>query len=63
MNTATLGQFILETARSAEKKTKIDEQQAAQVRDSLTERVSEKLEELRTLQRKAYEDSKTVTVF
>ncbi|HEX7888503.1 MAG TPA: hypothetical protein VF522_04010 [Ramlibacter sp.] len=63
MNTATLGQFVLDTARSAEKNKKFPEQQAAQVRDLLTERMNEKIEELRALQRRAYEDSKSVTVF
>lgn len=60
---ASLGQFVLETARSTEKTKKIPELQASQIRDALSERVDEKIEKLRSVQRKAYEDAKSITVF
>lgn len=63
MTTATLGQFVLDTARSPERKRQMPEQQAREVRNQLSEQVSEKVEALRAMQRRAYENSKSVTVF
>lgn len=63
MTTATLGQFVLDTARSPEKQRQMPDHQAREVRNQLSKQVAEKVEELRALQRRAYENSKSITVF
>ncbi|MCA3236991.1 MAG: hypothetical protein ACK5PF_12050 [bacterium] len=63
MESSTLGLFVLETARGNKKTSVLPEKQAKEVRDQLSERVSEKVEQIRALQRRAYENAKAVTVF
>jgi hypothetical protein len=59
----SLGWFVLETARGQSKTTEMEVSQAKEVREQLSERINSKVEEIRTSQRRAYEESKSITVF
>jgi hypothetical protein len=63
MTASTLGRFVLDTARGNKKENPMPENQAREVRDQLSKRTSEKVEIIHALQRRAYENSKSVTVF
>jgi len=63
MKTVTIGEFLLETARGTEKERVMSEEVAYEARHQLSERVSPKIEEIRSEQRRAFEDSKAVVLF
>ncbi|MBY4733807.1 hypothetical protein K6V90_25030 [Cupriavidus pauculus] len=63
MKTMTIAEFMLETARGAQKQRILPEKVANEVRSQLAQRVEPKIEEIRSEQRKAFEDSKTVVLF
>jgi predicted Holliday junction resolvase-like endonuclease len=63
MKTVTIGEFLLETARGTEKERVMSEEVAHEARHQLSERVSPKIEEIRSEQRRAFEDSKAVVLF
>lgn len=62
-STTTLGWFVLETASGNQKTAQLPPKQAQEVNEQLCERINAKVEEIRTSQRRAFEESKAVTVF
>tara|TARA_R110001599_G_scaffold353676_1_gene595142 strand:+ start:180689 stop:180844 length:156 start_codon:yes stop_codon:yes gene_type:complete len=50
-------------ARGTEKKHVFDASRAQEVRDQLSERINTRVEEIRTQQRRAFEEGKPVTIF
>ena len=63
MSASILGRFVLDTARGDKKTNQMPLEQAEKVRDQLAARVSNKVEEIRALERRAHDNAKTVTVF
>ena len=61
--TTSLGWFVLETAQGKSKTNVMTESKAKEVREQLSERINSKVEEIRTLHRRAIEESKSITVF
>ncbi|WP_151448960.1 hypothetical protein [Lacisediminimonas profundi] len=59
----TLGWFVLETAQGNAKTHVLQEKQAEEVRDCLSQRIDSKVEKIRSSQRRAFEESKAITVF
>jgi len=58
-----LGLFVLEAARGNEKKHVFTADRAQTVREQLSETINGKVEEIRSKQRRALEESATVTIF
>lgn len=61
--TTTFGGFLLQTAMGVEKRQTMPDNQAKEVREQLSQQIVTKVEQIRTLQRKAFDESKTVTIF
>jgi hypothetical protein len=61
--TATFGGFVLQAATGVEKRQTMPDKEAKEVREQLSQRIATKVEQIRTQQRKAFDESKTVTVF
>jgi hypothetical protein len=59
----TFGSFVLQTATGAVKRHTLPDNQAKEVREQLSQRIVSRVEEIRNLQRKAFDESKAVTVF
>jgi hypothetical protein len=62
MSTETLGAFLLDTARGKTKESKIPDTLATEINAEMSKRIAPKIEEIRKEQRKALEDSKSVTL-
>lgn len=54
---------MLDTARGDKKTNQMPLEQAEKVRDQLAARVSNRVEEIRALERRAHDNANTVTVF
>jgi hypothetical protein len=63
MQAITFGSFVLQTATGTQKTNTMPDNQAKAVREQLSERIITRVEEIRTSQRRAYDESKAVTVF
>ena len=61
--TTTFGSFVLDIANGAQKSQNMPATQAKEVREQLSARISTKVEEIRTSQRKNLDETKTITVF
>ncbi|HJV72734.1 MAG TPA: hypothetical protein VJ654_00805 [Noviherbaspirillum sp.] len=61
--TTSLGWFVLETAQGHSKTNLMTESKAKEVSEQLSERINSKVEEIRTMQRRAVEESNAITVF
>jgi hypothetical protein len=59
----TFGSFVLQTATGTQKHHTLPDNQAKEVREQLSQRIITRVEEIRNSQRKAYDESKAVTVF
>jgi hypothetical protein len=62
-STVTLGRFVLQTAQGNEKVHAMPAQDAKKVCEQLFVRISTQVEEIHSTQRRAFEDSKSITVF
>ncbi|MGG1945309.1 hypothetical protein AB1286_10915 [Trinickia sp. NRRL B-1857] len=58
-----LGEFVVEVAYGEAKELSMTPAVAQQVRHELSDRMAGKIEEIRSEQRKAFENSKSVMVF
>ncbi len=63
MSEATFGRMVLETARGADRERRVSAAETRQVISEIAERVSPKIDNIRTEQRRAFEDTKSVVVF
>jgi hypothetical protein len=59
----TLGDFVVNVAYGTDRKRVMSEQDAQQARRELSQAVAPKIEEVRSEQRKVFEDSKSVMIF
>lgn len=59
----TFGSFVLQTATGTDKRHTMPDNQAKEVREQLSQRIISRVEQIRTSQRKAFDESKAVTVF
>ncbi len=62
-STTTFGSFVLQTATGTDKCHTMPDTQAKEVREQLSQRIVSRVEQIRTSQRKAFDESKAVTVF
>lgn len=63
MSHANLGLFLFETARGTESTRTMPEKLARKVQQDLSEQISNKIDQIRTEQRKAVEESLAITLF
>jgi len=62
-SSTALGTFVLDSARGQTKILDFPRDQAQQVRDQLSEKINSRVEEIRNSQRRAFEESKSITIF
>ncbi|MDB5937402.1 MAG: hypothetical protein JWQ01_4746 [Massilia sp.] len=63
MTMTALGTFVLDIAKGGQKTQKMSAEQAKEAREELSLRISSKVEEIRSSQRRSFDESKTITVF
>ena len=63
MTSTALGSFVLDIAKGGQKTQQMPAAQAKVAREELSARISSKVEEIRSTQRKSFDESKTITVF
>ena len=63
MTTTALGAFVLDIAKGGQKMQNMPEAKAKEAREQLSARISTKVEEIRSSQRRNFDESKTITVF
>lgn len=59
----TLGEFVVQVAYGTDRTRAMSQENAQQVRHELSQKMAGRIEEIRTEQRKAFENTKSVMVF